>query len=73
MCSQCDRMLSPCETDLQPVLDALGRCAFVLFKITVGDPKALSNAAEVVRASANLLREYGEEDEWMRDLGSEGK
>lgn len=72
MCLECiDREMSPCETDLQPVLDALNRCAFVLFKINAGDPKALGNAAEVMQASVKLLREYGEQDEWMEQTGHE--
>jgi len=59
--------MSPCETDLQPVLDALSRCAFVLFKITEGDEQAIDNAVEVVWASVKLLQEYGEQDEWMEE------
>jgi len=65
MCCECDREMGPCETDLQPVLDALSRCAFVLFKIARGDPKALGNVANVVQASVKLLEEYGVQDEWM--------
>ena len=67
MCCECDREMGPCETDLQPVLDALSRCAFVLFKITEGDEQAIDNAVEVVWASVKLLREYGEQDEWMEE------
>ena len=66
MCPECvDREMGPCQTDLQPVLDALSRCAFVLFKITEGDQKALGNSVEVVRDGVKLLEEYGEQDEWM--------
>ena len=65
MCGECDDEMDPCETDLQPVLDALSRCVFVLFKISVGDTKAFGGAAEVAQASAKLLVQYGEQDEWM--------
>jgi len=66
MCPECvDREMGPCETDLQPVLDALSRCAFVLLKITKGDQQAFGNAVEVVQSSVKLLEEYGEQDEWM--------
>ena len=67
LCGACDQEMDPCETDLQPVLDALSRCAFVLFKIAAGDPQALGRAAEVAQAGVRLLRPYGEEDEWMSD------
>jgi hypothetical protein len=65
LCDECDQEMDPCETDLQPVLDALSRGAFVLFKIAAGDSQALGGAAEVAQASVRLLRSYGEEDEWM--------
>lgn len=68
MCPECvDREMGPCETDLPPVLDALSRCAFVLFKITEGDGQAIDNALDVVRDSIGLLEEYGERDEWMEE------
>ena len=67
LCDECDQEMDPCETDLQPVLDALSRCAFVLFKIAAGDPQALGRAAEVAQASVTLLLPYGEEDEWMSE------
>ena len=67
LCGECDQEMDPCETDLQPVLDALSRCAFVLFKIAAGDPQALGRAAEVAQASVTLLLPYGEEDEWMSE------
>ena len=67
LCGECDQDMDPCATDLQPVLDALSRCSFVLFKIAAGDPDALANSAEVVHSSAKLLVEYGEQDEWMSE------
>jgi len=69
MCPDCvDREMGPCETNLQPVLDVLSRCAFVLLKITEGDQQAFGNAIEVVQASVKLLQEYGEQDEWMGEI-----
>jgi hypothetical protein len=65
MCCACDREMTPCATDLQPVLDALSRCACVLFKITAGDAQALGLATQVVQDSVKLLEAYGESDEWM--------
>ena len=71
MCPECvDREMGPCETDLRPVLDALSRCAFVLFKITKGDQQAFGNAVEVVQASIQLLEKHGEQDEWMGESPS---
>ncbi len=70
MCCECDREMDPCETDLQPVLDALSRCAFVLFKITEGDEQAIDNALNVVWDSVKLLQEYGEQDEWMEETSN---
>jgi hypothetical protein len=67
LCCECDREMGPCETDLQPVLDALSRCACALFKITAGDAEAAGLAAEVVRASVKLLEAYGAQDEWMEE------
>jgi len=71
MCPECvDRQMGPCETNLQPMLDALSRCAFVLFKITEGDEQAIDNALNVVWDSVKLLQEYGEQDEWMEETSN---
>lgn len=43
-CGAADVADSQC--DLQLVLGALSRCAFVLFKIAAGDPQALGRACE---------------------------
>jgi hypothetical protein len=67
-CCECDREMGPCDTDLQPVLDALSRCALVLFRITEGDQQAFGNAVEVVQAGVKLLQEYGEQNEWMGEI-----
>lgn len=51
-------------------LEALSRCAFLLYKIRSGDHRALENAADAVAEAVSLLKKAGCNEEWFE--GAEG-
>ena len=50
------------------VLDALERCVFVLYKISVSDIRAFENAGNVARCCLEILKKRGMEDDWYEWL-----
>ncbi len=56
------------NVDRNDALAALDRCAFLLWKISQGDHKALENAEDAAREAAGILTALGHADEWMEAL-----
>lgn len=50
------------------VLEALERCVFVLYKISVFDTRAIENAGDVARCCLDVLKKRGMEDDWYEWL-----
>ncbi len=50
------------------VIESLQRCAFLLFKIDSGDPKASDNALDAAEEAARVLRAVGAEEEWFEQV-----
>lgn len=50
------------------VLEALERCVFVLYKISVFDTRAIENAGDVARCCLDVLKKRGMDDDWYEWL-----
>lgn len=53
------------DEDEEAALDALERCAFLLYKIHSEDVAALSNAPDAIAEAVKILRRVGRDDEWF--------
>ncbi len=57
----------PHQGDIE-VLDALERCVFVLYKISVHDITVFEKSGDVARSCLDVLKKHGMDDEWYEWL-----